>query len=141
MKMKKNYIDLFRLWLRNYFKHPVENIRQANPIVPGRLYHNFGNACKAVAMTERERQLIRQTEKLGALPIELLRDIKEYDLRQVRQLYSLPDVSQKEIPSRCSLCDFYKKGVPCPLFNILKDGSTVCDTHRYVIIKPAPRHA
>lgn len=135
--MKKRYYDLFRLWMREYFKHPLENIRQAKPIVPGRLYSNFGNACKAVPMTERERQLVREAD--GALPFELLRDLKasEHTCRQLRHLYELPDIAQREIPSRCSLCDFYRQGIPCPLYNVLKDGSTVCDTHRYIIIKPA----
>ncbi len=135
--MKKRYFDLFQLWVREYFKHPLENIRQAKPIVPGRLYSNFGNACKAIPMTERERKLVRDTDALGALPFELLSDVKDADIRQLKNLYELPDVAQRDIPSRCSLCDFYRRGIPCPLYNVLKNGSTVCDTHKYIIIKPA----
>ena len=42
------------------------------------------------------------------------------------------------LPARCRLCDFNEKSIPCPFFNELADGSTVCDTHKYVIIK-SPR--
>jgi hypothetical protein len=130
-------LDLLWLKVRTYFKHPAEDIRQANPIVPGRLYTSFGYICKAVPLTERERLFIKQTEGRGALPIELLRDIKpgkDY-IRQIHQLEEATGLTATELPARCNFCAFYHKGLPCPIYNILKDGSTVCDTHKYIILK------
>ena len=151
--MKKHYFDLFKLWLRTYFKHPLENIRQANPVVPGRLYYNFGNVCKAVKYNEVEQKVIDEAEaaileasvinpdnsSMSFSPegiLEMVRsvhgDVSDVDV--LRQAISEHD----DTPPRCMLCDFHKLGIPCPIYNQLKDGSTVCDTHRYVIIKQAP---
>lgn len=132
---KQHYFDLLRLWMRNYFKHPVENIRQAKPIVPGRLYRNFGNICKAVPMTASELRYVKECEGYEALSPYLLKDLD----KSGNGLSSLRELQQKgaedAVPVRCNLCDFYKYGIPCPVHNVLADGSTVCDTHRYIIIK------
>lgn len=130
-------LDLLWLKVRTYFKHPAEDIRQANPIVPGRLYTSFGYICKAVPLSERERLFISQTENRGALPFLLLRDIKPGGdmIRQIAALQELPDIPDSDLPSRCNFCAFYHEGLPCPIYNMLKDGSTVCDTHKYIILK------
>ncbi len=130
-------LDLLWLKVRTYFKHPAEEIRQANPIVPGRLYTSFGYICKAVPLTQRELLYIRQTEDRGALPVELLRDIKpgkDY-LNQIHQLDDITGCATTELPSRCNLCPFYHIGLPCPMYNLLQDGTVVCDTHKYIILK------
>lgn len=130
-------LDLLWLRIREYFKHPAEDIRQANPIVPGRLYSSFGYICKAVPLTEREKLFIKQTENVGALPVELVRDMKHGDdvVKQIAELNNMPDMPHTDLPSRCNFCDFYRSGIPCPFFNILADGSTVCDSHKYIILK------
>ena len=130
-------LDLLWLKIRTYFKHPAEEIRQAKPIIPGRLYTNFGHIVKAVSLTEREKLFIKQTENHGALPIELLRDIKPGDdmVKQLSQLHEISGIQTSDLPSRCNFCDFYKEGLPCPFYNLLKDGSVVCDTHKYIILK------
>lgn len=134
--MKRHLFDLMRLWLRNYFKHPVENIRQANPIIPGRLYHNFGNVCKAVPMSASELRYVRECSDYEALSPYLLKDID----KSGNGIASIRELQQKggedSVPVRCNFCDFYKNGIPCPVHNVLADGTTVCDTHRYIIIKP-----
>lgn len=153
---KKHYLDLFKLWLRTYFKHPLENIRQANPIVPGRLYYNFGNVCKAVRYSDSQRKVIEEAERaiLEATVInpdastvsfspegimEMIRSVHG-DVNNVEALRRV--ISERDdTPPRCMLCDFHRHGIPCPLYNQLKDGSTVCNTYRYIIIKQAPHHA
>lgn len=130
-------LDLLWLKVRTYFKHPAEEIRQANPIVPGRLYTSFGYIVKAVPLTERELLYIQQSGKRGALPIELMRDIKpgkDY-LNQIRQLEEITGLDATSLPARCNLCAFYHNGLPCPMYNMLQDGTTVCDTHKYIILK------
>ncbi len=129
-------LDLLWLKVRTYFKHPAEEIRQAKPIVPGRLYTSFGYICKAVPLTAKERLFLQQTENIGALPIELLRDINPNQdmVHQISQLNTL-DIPHTDLPSRCNFCAFHHRGLPCPFYNILKDGSTVCDTHKYIILK------
>lgn len=150
--MKRYYFDLFRLWVRTYFKHPLENIRQARPIVPGRLYTNFGNVTKAVRYSEAEKHVIAEAERaiLEASAIEPDAGIT-FDpaglLEMVRSVHG--DVSGVEdirravsercdVPPRCLLCAFHDRGIPCPIYNELADGSPVCDSHRYIIIKAAP---
>ena len=130
-------LDLLWLKVRTYFKHPAEDIRQAKPIVPGRLYTSFGYIVKAVPLTMRERLFIRQSLNRGALPVELLRDIKPSKemVRQLHQLEEITGLNHSDLPARCNFCDFYRKGIPCPIYNILKDGTVVCDTHNYVILK------
>ena len=109
--------DLMWLVLREFFKHPAEDIRQANPIVPGRVYRNFGYVCKAVPYSSREQSIIISSR-------ENLPD----DLRKMAEKW-------QDIPNHCLLCDFQKQGIPCPLYNQLKNGQTVCDTHKYVILQ------
>ena len=129
-------LDLLWLKVRTYFKHPAEEIRQARPIVPGRLYTSFGYICKAIPLTAKERLFLQQTENIGALPIELLRDINPNQdmVHQISQLNTL-DIPHTDLPSRCNFCAFHHRGLPCPFYNILKDGTTVCDTHKYIILK------
>lgn len=129
-------LDLLWLKVRTYFKHPAEEIRQAKPIVPGRLYTSFGYICKAVPLTAKERLFLQQTENIGALPIELLRDINPNQdmVHQISQLNTL-DIPHTDLPSRCNFCAFHHRGLPCPFYNLLEDGSTVCDTHKYIILK------
>ena len=129
-------LDLLWLKVRTYFKHPAEEIRQAKPIVPGRLYTSFGYICKAIPLTAKERLFLQQTENIGALPIELLRDINPNQdmVHQISQLNTL-DIPHTDLPSRCNFCAFHHRGLPCPFYNILKDGTTVCDTHKYIILK------
>ena len=113
----KRILELIWVRIRKYFRHPLEDLRQANPVVPGRLYSNFGYVCKAVPYTREERRLIGCS--IEELPEDMQRSAAKWE----------------EVPVHCLLCDFQKKGVPCPLYNVLADGRTVCDTHRYVIIK------
>lgn len=144
----KHRLDFLRLWMRNFFKHPVENIRQANPIVPRRLYSNFGNICKARPYTAQELRIIENTEKArqvantavnsyGYTPEGLLEMVRSMgaDKKAVQRLQY--DLSQPDVLPKCHICDFNLRGIPCPIHNLLADGSTVCDSHRYVIIKPA----
>ena len=131
----KHRLDLLRLWLRSYFGHPVESIRQADPVIPGRFYRNFGNICKAVPYTADEQQYVKESQGCEALSPYLLRDLEKAGngLQSLRELQK--QGGDQSVPPQCNLCDFYKWGVPCPLVNALADGSNVCDTHRYVIIK------
>lgn len=129
-------LDLLWLRIREYFKHPAEDIRQENPIVPGRLYKNFGYVCKAVPLSKRELDYTRNMLACG-LPTELLGDIRPSDdvVSQLYQLHQLPGIPASDIPARCNFCDFYRESIPCPFYNVLADGSVVCDTHKYVILK------
>lgn len=135
---KRYYFDLLRIWQREYFKHPVENIRQAKPIIPGHLYHNFGNICKAVPMSASELRYVAGFSEYEALSPYLLRDIDKSGngLESIIELQK--EGGEDAVPVRCNLCDFYKYGIPCPVHNVLADGSTVCDSHKYIIIKRAP---
>lgn len=128
--------ELIWLRIREYFKHPVEEIRQADPIVPGRLYKNFGYVCKAVPMSERELEYINGRGSFG-MPVELLGDIRpgEDVVNRLYQLHQLPDIPASDIPARCNFCDFYRTGIPCPFYNLLDDGSVACETHKYIILK------
>ncbi len=141
--MKRNYIELFFLWVRSYFKHPLENIRQAKPIIPGRLYRNFGNVCKAVPYSKGELTFIETAAKGSLLKgycdgISLLEYVRSVggNKEMVKTMQQTVE-SMNDLPPRCSLCDFHKYGIPCPAYNILEDGSTVCDSHKYIIIKRA----
>lgn len=150
--MNKYFIDLVRLWLYDYFKHPVENIRQANPIIPGRLYRNFGNICKAVPFTREERRFLDDAQAAlleaaknvpdaatsGISPdglIEMVR-LSGGNLKSIEGVRI--DTAKSDLPPKCYICDFHYKGIPCPIVNALKDSSCVCDSYRYVIIKQAP---
>lgn len=127
-------LELLWLRIREYFKHPAENIRQAKPIVSGRLYTNFGYICKAVPLSVRELRYIESMKDETALPECLFYDRPEHNTDRLRQLHEV--VGEKtDAPVRCEFCDFYRFSIPCPFFNVLADGSTVCDTHKYVILK------
>lgn len=137
--MKKHRFDLFRAWLRSYFKHPLENIRQAKPIVPGRLYTNFGNICKAVRYRPHEQALVNHcrtyADHTAIPPNEMMEVLRRLKLNKETADFLKREMELNELPARCSLCDFHRQGIPCPIYNELADGSTVCDTHRYIIIK------
>lgn len=136
--MKKRYFDLIRAWAHEYFKHPLENLRTAKPVVPGRIYTTFGNICKAVPMSAPEKAFIDNCPS-GALPAQLLFDIRKEDgdsIKFMSKLYVVAE-AEKNIPPKCNLCDFYKYSIPCPVYNVLKNGNIVCDTHKYTIIKHA----
>ena len=132
-------LDLLWLRIREYFKHPAEDLRQADPIVPGRLYTNFGYICKAVPFSKAEKEKIRrireekQGETSGVIEDLLMQEAINGNTRG-------GDISQEvanlnELNDSCFFCDFHRKCIPCPLYNTLKDGSSVCDTHKYVILK------
>ena len=135
--------DLLWLAIRQFFKHPVENIRQAIPIKPGRLYENYGYICKAVPFTAREQLLVNidmaNDEKVGmALDSEiLLEQVKALGIRNTDEIKRLQQEAAiaSNTPVCCQFCDFAKVGIPCPIYNQLKDGSNVCNTHKYIILK------
>ena len=139
----KRFFELIWLWIRNYFKHPVENIRQAKPIVPGRLYENFGYVCKAVPYSTSEREAVQKEdchESCGLSQEVLLEQVKTVGLRDAEKIRAIQQeaANWNSLPMRCRFCAFNEKAIPCPFFNELADGTTVCDTHKYVIIK-SPR--
>ena len=132
--------DLIWLRIRQYFKHPVENIRQADPIKPGRLYENYGYICKAVPFTDREQVQVMQDENAYGMHLDaemLLEVVKGLDIRNKDEIDRLKKEAAEAstTPAACKFCDFAKYGIPCPIYNRLKDGSTVCDTHKYIILK------
>ena len=134
--------DLLWLRIREYFHHPAEDIRQAQPIVPGRLYTNFGYVCKAVPYTRKENEWLEQYRSseagdqvdaaVGKMSMES-KDITELTPQQAKAVQTA--YFNNELPDQCIFCDFHRKAIPCPLYNELADGSTVCDTHKYVILK------
>lgn len=124
--------DLIWLRIREYFKHPAEDIRQARPIVPGRLYSNFGYICKAVPLTKAQREYLQTDQK--ALPSCLFYDRPILNPERLHQLHEMV-AERTDTPLHCEFCDFYRLGIPCPFYNTLKNGSVVCHTHRYVILK------
>jgi hypothetical protein len=135
--------DLIWLRIREYFKHPAEDIRQAVPIVPGRLYTNFGYICKAVPYNKKESGIIEKIreEKENGQTDMLYDTISKEILGFKVSSISPADPIQEEVARLneldcgCIFCDFHRKAIPCPLYNQLSDGSTVCDTHKYVILK------
>ena len=138
--------DLLWLRIREYFGHPAEDVRQANPIVPGRLYTNFGYVCKAQPYSRKEREWLECYQESAAgdaveaacdrVDLEHGRDMVNIDPKNIKAIQAA--CFNCELPGTCALCDFHRKSIPCPLYNVLKDGSVVCDTHKYVIIK-SPR--
>lgn len=136
----KRFFELIWLRIRNYFRHPVENIRQARPIVPGRMYENFGYVCKAVPYSPDELRQVRAEDcgdGCGLSQEVLLEQVKTVGLRDAEKIRAIQKeaASWNSLPARCRLCGFNEKAIPCPFFNELADGTTVCDTHKYVIIK------
>ena len=127
-------IELIWLRIREYFKHPVEDLRQAKPIVPGRLYSNFGYVCKAKPLSKEEIGYISAMSDLNALPACLFYDRPINDVDRLRQLHGMV-TETTDAPVRCEFCDLYRLGLPCPVYNMLEDGSVVCDTNKYVILK------
>ena len=135
--------DLLWLAIRQFFKHPVENIRQANPIKPGRLYENYGYICKAVPYTPREQILVNNylnTDEKAGIALDsdiLLEQVKALGIRNTDEIKRLQQEAAmaSNTPVCCQLCDFAREGIPCPIYNQLKDGTSVCDTHKYIILK------
>ena len=129
--------DLLWLRIREYFKHPAEDLRQARPIVPGRLYSNFGYICKAVPLNHQELSFLKDSEGKSAVAAPILENISKRGnfLSQLRDLQEMPGVVASGVPCRCNFCHLYRESIPCPFYNQLADGSTVCDTHKYVILK------
>lgn len=124
------------IWLRirEYFKHPAEDVRQARPIVPGRLYNNFGYICKAVPLSGKELCYIDDMKDDLSLPVCVVSDGDNRTPDRLRQLHGI--MKEREgTPVKCEFCDFWGQGLPCPVYNALKDGSIVCDTNKYVILR------
>lgn len=137
--MKKRFL-LFLAWLHEYFHHPLENVRQANPVKPRKLYHNFGNICMAVPHTHAETTYLAKWPDRALSRTLLLQAIHSPNpLVEMDNMYSLPQDPNVDAPSYCNFCDFYRCGLPCPAFNRLADGSPVCETHKYIIIKHAQK--
>ena len=136
-------IDLIWLRIREYFRHPAEDIRQARPIVPGRLYDNFGYICKAVPYTREERRRLdemrsrRRDDTAAAVSNQvLLEQGRATGGRDAGRILDLQDAEWlNDTQEQCVFCDFHRMTIPCPLYNTLKDGTAVCDTHKYVILK------
>lgn len=134
-------LDLLWLRIREYFHHPAEDIRQARPIVPGRLYKNFGYVCKAVPYTRHERNKIekirqeKQGEASGVLASLLMEEATGGKVNGGFSAMNDEIANLNTLNDGCFFCDFHRKCIPCPMWNELKDGSTVCDTHKYVILK------
>lgn len=133
-------LDLIWLKIRQYFKHPAENIRQAEPIIPGRLYENYGYICKAVPYTEEEQAKVNADDYDRSLNLDgklLLELVRSKGLRNKEGIEALQRdaLEASSTPVSCQLCDLARMGIPCPLYNRLADGSTVCDTHKYIILK------
>lgn len=132
--------DLLWLRIREYFKHPAEDIRQADPIVPGRLYENFGYICKAVRYRPHEQAAVDGDKAAGYdglqpdVLLELVRNKGIRDRESIGAIQREADTWQ-DTPASCRMCDFRRAAIPCPLYNRLADGTTVCDTHKYVILK------
>ena len=131
--------DLLWLRIREYFKHPAEDLRQANTIKPGRLYSNFGYICKAVRYTRDEQAKVDIDKRTTtAMPPDILIEtVKGLGIRNKDAIDALQREADSLTPApySCQLCDFNRVGIPCPFYNQLADGSTVCDTHKYVILK------
>lgn len=133
-------MDLLWLAIRKYFKHPAENLRQASPIQPGRLYENFGYICKAVPYTKDELQAVNNDKRDDSPGLDeemLLEIVKSKGLRDKAGIAALQRdaLEASSTPASCRFCDLARYHLPCPLYNTLKDGTTVCDTHKYVILK------
>lgn len=119
MKLKKHLKDRIILAIMHYFGREPENIRQTT-IVPRRYYSNFGRICKAVPISEQdydERQsIVRATYILN----ERYTDAVDAKIEYAR--------------SGCESCPF-NETLPCPLNLLLPDGSKICHSHKFVIIK------
>lgn len=141
-------LNLIWLRIREYFKHPAEQIRQADPIIPGRMYSNFGYICKAVRYRPHEQQMVEtdnhnrdlaqheNSELMNELEANRLEWLRYVDKRDPNVIKAIQQESDNQnIPVKCSMCGFQRVGIPCPVYNRLADGCTVCDTHKYVILK------
>ena len=71
MAKQKFFFDRLRAWLREYFRHPLENLRQANPVQPKRLYNYFGYTVKLLPMSSDERKALQHWPDM-ALPPNIL---------------------------------------------------------------------
>jgi hypothetical protein len=106
----EKFLDLINAWAHEYFKHPLPDIRVTKAIKPGKLYQHYGYIIKAVPLSKKEVNAIKYEKK---------------------------KYGNTDKPSaKCQQCPLYKN-LPCPLYNTLKNGKTVCDYNRYKIIKNA----
>lgn len=135
----KRKIELIWLRIREYFKHPAEEIRQARPIVPGRLYSNFGYICKAIRYRPHEQEMVDndQNNESGLSQEILLEQVKCVGLRNQESIKAMQQEADnyQTMPAKCRICAFQQNGIPCPVYNELADGTIVCDTHKYIILK------
>lgn len=122
MKTKKYLKDRIILAVLQYFGYKPDNIRQAL-IVPGKYYYNFGNIVKAVPIS-RQEHLERQT-----LLCNMLEGAEERNLAEEK---SMTDT----IKSGCLSCPFFET-LPCPINLNLPDGTKICHSHKFIIIKKA----
>ncbi len=122
--------------ISEYFHHPLPNIRQAMPIRPWKPYRTFGRVCYARPMSRKEREALKSWPDT-ALPVSYLERASESadELGYIGRAYlqGITADSADNVPARCNLCDFYLRGLPCPLYNRLKNGGVVCNTNRYRI--------
>lgn len=131
MKKRKYIFDRMRAWCRMYFRHPLPNLRTANPVRPKALYDYFGYVVKPVPFSRDEKEALQGWPD-QALPTNILSAARSPS--DVTRFYGKNPVLT-DIPARCNLCDLYKRTLPCPLGNTLADGSVACDNCKYIIIK------
>lgn len=121
MKIKPHLKDRLILAVMSYFGHKPERIRQAQ-IIPGKYYNNFSYICKAVPISQQEHY---ERQVLICRMLENHENRMPYDREQT--LY-------EQIKSGCDTCPFNEQ-LPCPLNLSLPDGSKICHSHKFIIIK------
>lgn len=120
--------DLFIVWLREYFKHPLENVRTVDVVVPGRLYHNMGHICKMVSLTKDEQEVLRlqrlQPDKEAYKKALMTASGKNFksagEIGRYMEMYG----------HACQFCDFFKKSLVCPL-------KCELENEKFIVIKEA----
>ena len=95
-------------------------------------FSDFSSAASSLQGALQQRESLLDDYAFKALDIPEdewieLKDLPE-DMRNEASQWG-------DIYNRCLLCDFQKKGVPCPLINLLKSGRAVCEDYKYIIIK------
>lgn len=101
----KRKIYLFIAWLHEYFKHPLQNVRTADYIVPKRLYDNFGNVCICVPHTHGEhKHLQRWPDRALPLPLLLQAYHSPEPLHELDNMYSqlYNKIKTDDIPAHCN---------------------------------------
>jgi hypothetical protein len=128
---KTHFFDRLHAWFREYTKHPLESLRQAEVIRPRRLYDHYGYIVKPVPLASEERKALSRWPDM-ALPSAVLSGM--YTVSSISRYYDEHKVSTS-VPARCNLCDLYRHSLPCPYFNVLRNGDIACKHFKYVIIK------